>query len=145
MASEATHIINETGRKRKDSDMTVIAISNLKGGTGKTTTAILLATALTRLGYTATVVDLDPQGSATEWAHLAAESGTPLALPRGAGQYPHHQKPPRNRGLRYPGLSTRQPWDHRHSRHKRRYGHCSRPTIRHRNRTDVGHRRHRWS
>lgn len=57
--------------------MTVIAISNLKGGTGKTTTAILLATALTRLGYTATVVDLDPQGSATEWAHLAAESGTP--------------------------------------------------------------------
>ena len=58
--------------------MTVIAISNLKGGTGKTTTAVLLATAFTRLGHTVTVIDLDPQGSATEWAHMAADSGEPL-------------------------------------------------------------------
>lgn len=58
--------------------MTTIAISNLKGGTGKTTTAMLLATSLQRQGYTVTVVDLDPQGSATEWAHMADEAGTPL-------------------------------------------------------------------
>lgn len=57
---------------------TTIAICNLKGGTAKTTTSILLATALTRLGKTATVIDLDPQGSATEWATTATEDNAPL-------------------------------------------------------------------
>ncbi|WP_257160119.1 ParA family protein [Corynebacterium cystitidis] len=61
--------------------MPIIAISNLKGGTGKTTTAILVATALTRHGHNVTVVDLDPQGSATEWAQLAADAGDPLPFP----------------------------------------------------------------
>lgn len=61
--------------------MPIIAISNLKGGTGKTTTAICVATALARAGHTVTVVDLDPQGSATEWAQLAAEAGEPLPFP----------------------------------------------------------------
>lgn len=41
--------------------MTTIAICNLKGGTGKTTTAIFLAYALTRTGDTVTVVDADPR------------------------------------------------------------------------------------
>lgn len=59
--------------------MPTIAISNLKGGTTKTTTAIYLATALTELtDDTVTVLDLDPQGSATEWAGLAADNGAPL-------------------------------------------------------------------
>lgn len=57
---------------------TTIAICNLKGRTAKTTTSILLATALTRLGKTATVIDLDPQGSATEWATTATEDNAPL-------------------------------------------------------------------
>ncbi|WP_115686478.1 ParA family protein [Corynebacterium senegalense] len=61
--------------------MTVIAISNLKGGTGKTTSAILLATAFHRHGRSVTVVDLDPQGSATEWAQMAEDAGEPLAFP----------------------------------------------------------------
>lgn len=52
----------------------IIAICNLKGGTGKTTTAILTAMALKRAGKEVSVVDLDPQGSATEWEFRASEA-----------------------------------------------------------------------
>ena len=46
-----------------------LAITNLKGGTGKTTTAVHLAAGLGRHGRTL-LVDADPQGSATEWTML---------------------------------------------------------------------------
>jgi chromosome partitioning protein len=47
--------------------MKIVAIISQKGGAGKTTLAVYLATAADAAGHTAAVIDLDPQATATSW------------------------------------------------------------------------------
>src|SRR5450759_5166677 len=53
--------------------------SNNKGGSGKTTTTVSLASAFAERGLRVLVVDLDPQGSATKWLG-GRESSTGLVV-----------------------------------------------------------------
>ncbi|GMB82060.1 ParA family protein [Shinella zoogloeoides] len=47
--------------------MPVITFANTKGGAGKTTAVLLLATELARLGFRVSVLDADPQHWITRW------------------------------------------------------------------------------
>lgn len=55
-----------------------ITIANAKGGVGKTTSAIYLPQAASLRGHRAVVLDADPQGSASQWADMAAQENQPL-------------------------------------------------------------------
>lgn len=56
----------------------IISLLNLKGGVGKTTSCIALATAAARDGKDVIVLDADPQGSATFWADNADDNDRSL-------------------------------------------------------------------
>jgi len=56
--------------------MKTIAIVNQKGGSGKTTTAINVASMLARRGWPTLLVDLDPQ------SHCAVGLGVPVLMQR---------------------------------------------------------------
>lgn len=51
--------------------MPVISFANTKGGAGKTTAVLLLATELARIGHRVSVLDADPQHWISRWAEMS--------------------------------------------------------------------------
>ncbi len=51
--------------------MAVITFANTKGGAGKTTAVLLLATELARKGYRVTILDADPQHWISRWHEIS--------------------------------------------------------------------------
>lgn len=73
----------------------IIAFAGQKGGGGKTTTAISVASEWHARKRRVVLIDADPQGSATTWAAVAAERGAsiPTVVAMGAGLHRPEQLP----------------------------------------------------
>ena len=68
--------------------MKTIAIISQKGGAGKTTLALHLATAFSLAGRNAAIIDLDPQASAANWSDRR-EGDVPVVLSAHASRLAH--------------------------------------------------------
>ncbi len=62
-------------RKRFGDSLNIVAVTNIKGGVGKTTTAVNLAYLCSASGQTTLLWDLDPQGAATYTLQCEAGEG----------------------------------------------------------------------
>ena len=73
----------------------IVAFGGQKGGAGKTTTAIAVASEWLARGAKVLLVDTDPQGSARTWGEVAVERGVhaPTVVSMGAGLHRDDQLP----------------------------------------------------
>lgn len=69
--------------------MPTVALCGQKGGTGKTTTALAIASELKARGRRVLVVDADPQGSARTWGSVGTEAGRPVPAVVAMGSQMH--------------------------------------------------------
>ena len=53
----------------------ILAMSSLKGGSGKTTVGLHLAVAAEEAGLRTVVIDVDPQQAAAKWGDIRAAKG----------------------------------------------------------------------
>lgn len=65
--------------------MKIVALAGQKGGAGKTTLSAFIAAEFHRRGLKTLLVDLDPQGTATTWGDVAAESSHDIPTTVGMG------------------------------------------------------------
>lgn len=85
----------------------VVAVANMKGGSGKSTTAVNLAAVLAERGERVLVVDLDAQGTAGRWLGVADEGDGLLELYTQGGELSTLAKPARTAGIDVVASSAR--------------------------------------
>jgi chromosome partitioning protein len=80
---------------RVQASMPIIACTGQKGGSGKSTVALSLASELVARGLRVLLVDADPQGTARTWGAVALEAGqtAPTVVSMGADLYRPGQLP----------------------------------------------------